>query len=182
MLGVRVGSVESVDVEALRHLEVTYAHVGSTLGGEPPGRRHESSLRIGRGPEAFAAARGALRSWVPQRSLGASVRPHGVRPDLGETALLGFGPGGRGLLVPTRVVAVVDEPRRYAYAYGTLPGHPEVGEEVFLVEHGVDDEVVMTIRIDALPAPALRPVAPVVRVLQRAALERYLRAVRRAAR
>jgi uncharacterized protein (UPF0548 family) len=31
--------------------------------------------------------------------------------------------------VPCRVVYVVDEPRRAGFAYGTLPGHPEIGGE-----------------------------------------------------
>lgn len=33
-----------------------------------------------------------------------------------------------------RVVYTIDEPRRRGFAYGTLPGHAERGEERFLVE------------------------------------------------
>ena len=36
--------------------------------------------------------------------------------------------------IPARVVYVVDEPARRGFAYGTLHGHPESGEEAFLVE------------------------------------------------
>ena len=35
---------------------------------------------------------------------------------------------------PIEVVAVVDEPDRQGFAYGTLTGHPLRGEEAFIVE------------------------------------------------
>lgn len=41
-----------------------------------------------------------------------------------ETVILLLGVGPLRLVVPTRVVAVIDEPDQYAHAYGTLPGHP----------------------------------------------------------
>ena len=40
---------------------------------------------------------------------------------------------------PVRVVAVIDEPTVHGFAYGTLPGHPESGEERFLIHHDTDD-------------------------------------------
>jgi uncharacterized protein (UPF0548 family) len=33
------------------------------------------------------------------------------------------------------------DPDRYGFAYGTLPAHPEEGEELFLVTRGGDDTV-----------------------------------------
>ncbi len=52
------------------------------------------------------------------------------------------------LLMPARIVYVIDEkvPRgsrgveRYGFAYGTLPDHPECGEERFLVEWDHNDD------------------------------------------
>ncbi len=41
----------------------------------------------------------------------------------------------------SRIVYVVDEPRRYGFAYGTLPEHAESGEERFMVEWEDDDAV-----------------------------------------
>jgi len=46
------------------------------------------------------------------------------------------------MLFPARVVYRVDEPRRYGFAYGTLPDHPERGEERFLVEWNQADDSV----------------------------------------
>jgi uncharacterized protein (UPF0548 family) len=34
---------------------------------------------------------------------------------------------------PCRVIYTITEPRRKGFAYGTLPGHPESGEEAFTI-------------------------------------------------
>jgi len=93
----------------------------------------------------------------------------------GETALLGI---GLGIKFPVRVIYVVDEPRRRGFAYGTLPGHPEDGEESWLVEHRDDDSVWITIR--AFSRPANRwwwAVYPALRIAQEYYTRRYLRAL-----
>lgn len=53
---------------------------------------------------------------------------------------------------PVRVVYVVDEPNRKGFAYGTLPGHPESGEESFIVERTDDGSVWLA--ITALSRPS----------------------------
>jgi uncharacterized protein (UPF0548 family) len=62
-----------------------------------------------------------------------------------------------------RVVYVIDEPRRYGFAYGTLPEHAEEGEERFLVEWRVDNsvwyEVLAFSREKHLLAKLARPIA-----------------------
>ncbi len=179
ILGVRLGSTHNNDLDRLRAAAPTYDHVLSTLE-LPEGvgdSRFERRVTVGNGEAAFAAARVALREWRPQRSLGASITPRDVAPDLGETVVLGLGVGPLRLTVPNRIVAVIDEPGRYGYAYGTLPGHPERGEELFLLEMDDDGVVVLTIRVDAEPARQLRRLGFVIRPLQRIALRRYLSAV-----
>jgi uncharacterized protein (UPF0548 family) len=44
------------------------------------------------------------------------------------------------------VVAVVDQPTRYGFAYGTLEGHPVSGEEAFVVHRHSNGEVRLTLR------------------------------------
>lgn len=76
---------------------------------------------------------------------------------------------------------VVDEPDRYGFAYGTLPLHPEEGEEAFLVERGDAGEV--RFRIVAFSRPshwAARLGGPVSRRVQQRALRAYLDALQRA--
>jgi uncharacterized protein (UPF0548 family) len=115
---------------------------------------------------------------VPHRGIGADVLPSGQLVELGATVLVILRWGPMFVVAPDRIVAVVDEPRRFAFAYGTLPGHPERGEESYTAEMRDDGTVRVTIRVQAGPAtlPA-RVLAPVVRRLQAAALRGYLRAV-----
>lgn len=94
----------------------------------------------------------------------------------GDTAALRIGLWPRD--VPVRVVYVVDEPARRGFAYGTLPGHPESGEEAFVVERRPDDSVWLTVRAFSRPATAwLRLAAPALRLAQELYTARYLGAL-----
>ena len=82
--------------------------------------------------------------------------------------------------VPARVVYVIDEPLRKGFAYGTLPGHPEHGEESFIVEYRDDDSVWLTIRAFSRPANWVFWVGyPIVRLMQEVYTGRYERALAR---
>ena len=184
LYGLRIGSLSAGERAALlqqaKDAEVTYDHVGSTLDplrwDGPAVRTHR--LYVGRGAEAFAAARTALQTWVPQRSIGCDLGENLQVVAQDETVLLVLRRGPFHVIVPNRIVAVVDEPRRFAFAYGTLPGHPERGEESFSVEHLADDSVEATIRVEAgTGTPAARLVAPLVLRFQAEALRRYLRSI-----
>lgn len=80
--------------------------------------------------------------------------------------------------VPVRVVYIVDEPLRKGFAYGTLPGHPETGEEAFIVEYRDDDSVWLTIRSFSRPSSWIFWVGyPFVRLMQEIYTSRYERAL-----
>jgi len=80
--------------------------------------------------------------------------------------------------IPARVVYVIDEPDRKGFAYGTLPGHPERGEESFVVERRPDESVWLTIRSFSRPANRWFWAAyPVLRMMQAIFTERYKRAL-----
>jgi len=186
LFGLRFGPLDEVDrdrlLAAARAAAPTYDHVGSTLD---PERWAAPAMRVGhrtvgRGPAAFEAARQALRTWVPQLGIGATVEPAGEPVVTGATVLIVLRRGPLHVVAPDRIVGVIDEPRRFGYAYGSLPGHPERGEESFVVEHLDDDTVLATIRVQAGPGtlPA-HLVAPLVRAVQHAALDGYLSAIGR---
>jgi uncharacterized protein (UPF0548 family) len=83
------------------------------------------------------------------------------------------------LRAPVRVVAVLDEPRRRGFAYGTLPGHPESGEESFIVSMGDDDVVTFIVRAFSRPGGRLTRVAgPAGRIVQQRITDRYVRSLR----
>ena len=95
----------------------------------------------------------------------------------GGTVVLGLGKGLK-LLIPCRVVYVVDEPARRGFAYGTLPDHPEQGEEASVVTQDEDDSVWFEIKAFSRPAALLvRWAGPVGRAIQSVATTRYERAV-----
>jgi uncharacterized protein (UPF0548 family) len=79
---------------------------------------------------------------------------------------------------PCRVVYLINEPGKRGFAYGTLPGHPERGEEAFLIEQHHDGTVSFIITAFSRPAtPLARAVGPAGRVIQRHLTARYLRAL-----
>ena len=98
----------------------------------------------------------------------------------GDSAILLLGWWVLSIREPVRVVAVIDEPTRRGFAYGTLPGHPLSGEELFLVERRDDDSVWLTIRSISRPASLGWWLAlPVVRLAQLWFLSRYEHALTR---
>lgn len=164
-------------LERARHEEPTYDEVGATVaGGHAAGYRHDRyQCRLG-GPETFSPATKALRHW--RAHLGAGVRvypPDPVRE--GATVLLLIGVGPVRMVAPCRVVAVIDEEDRFGFAYGTLPGHPERGEELFVIERE-EGGTVFRIRAFSRPDQVLvRLGGSVARRVQTRVTHRYLRAL-----
>ena len=80
--------------------------------------------------------------------------------------------------IPARVVYVIDQPDRKGFGYGTLPGHPERGEESFVVERRADESVWLTIRAFSRPSNRWFWAAyPLLRMMQAIFTERYKRAL-----
>ncbi|MDN7121407.1 DUF1990 domain-containing protein [Nocardioides sp. ChNu-153] len=168
---------------ALRAQAPTYDALlrGRTLAaGAAPARYAgvEREQVVGRGGAAFARAATALGAWEVQRRAGVGVRADGPATAEGSVAELLLGAGPLGVRAPVLVVAAEATPRRVGYAYGTLPGHPEEGEEAFVVEHRADDTVVLVVRAFSRPATWWsRLGAPVTAVVQRRVTDRYLAAL-----
>ena len=99
-----------------------------------------------------------------------------LRP--GDTAnlVIPFGPFKVG--APVRVVYVIDRPARKGFGYGTLPGHPESGEEAWILDRSEDGSVWMTIMAFSRPStPGWWLVYPVLRIVQEIMTRRYERAL-----
>lgn len=156
---------------------LTYTDVGSTLGDGAGTGGTCVSRTVGFGDEAFARAVQALRTFAPQKAV-ASVVPEDAEVHEGATVLVVLRLGPLTVVAPDRVVAVVDDADRYAFAYGTLPGHPECGEESFEVVRRPDGSVSGRIIVHALPAvPGGALLAPVERMATRYFARRYLDAI-----
>lgn len=164
---------------------VTYPHTGSSLRSDPRpgGQPRRSVAHIGSGRAPFQAACDGLRHWAPHAAFGARVHPPDAPIEAGTTVLvvLPFGPFE--VVAPNRIVEVVDVPQAFGFAYGTLAGHPECGEESFVVR--IDDEgsVTAAVTIDATAGTWLtRMAGPLGRAVQDLAVRRYLAGIASAAR
>ena len=114
--------------------------------------------------------------------MGLRIQASGPASTPGTVVLMTAGLRRLGLDIPCRVVWVVDEPDRRGFGYGTLPGHPESGEESFVVSLRPDGQVVYELRAFSRLATRLsRLGGPVSHRVQSLALDRYVTAIRRAA-
>jgi uncharacterized protein (UPF0548 family) len=158
---------------------VTYREVGRTAGVLPSGYHHQRrTAAIGSGPDAFAGAVSALLSWQVHLRAGLRVCASTATAEPGAVLILGLGAGPLRITAPCRVVYAVDEPDRRGFGYGTLPGHPECGEEAFIIQRHADDTVSFTITAFSRPASRLAKVSgPAGRAIQRQTTTRYLRAL-----
>ena len=161
-------------IEAERELPLTYSQRGLTnedalLSGAPAGFALDHNQQyLGQGSAAFAAAAAALRDWTmfPKPWTAVEPYPAPIEPE-GVVAVL-VRTAGLWWLNTARIVYVVDEPRRFGFAYGTLPAHAECGEERFLVEQRDDGGVWYDLRAFSRPRYwAARLGQPVTRALQR---------------
>lgn len=155
---------------------LSYAEVGATTGRLPAGYRHvQRTQDLGVGAARFHTAAERLLTWQMHRRAGLTVHVSSPTAVVGAVVLLGVGVGRLRLRVPCRVVLVLDEPRRQGFAYGTLPGHPETGEELFAVT--IDQAERVQLHITASSRPATRWArfgAPVGRRVQDHLTGRYL--------
>ena len=171
--------------------EVTYPSefVGTTLGptgGVEPApagyRRVRESVKVGDGQQAFDLAAHALMTWQVHRRAGLRVTASADEAAIGVDVASRLGFGWFAISAPCVVVAVVSEPDRVGFAYGTLRGHPESGEESFVVElrGGPDGNLDVWFHVTAFSKPATwwsRLGAPVARRVQDTVTRRYLKAL-----
>lgn len=160
----------------LAALPLTYPEVGATAGTLPAGYHHvHMTAVIGRGRARFEEAAATGMRWGMLRGAGVRVEATTEAAQVGSEVLVHLGP----VRAPCRVVYVVDEPDQRGFAYGTLPGHAESGEELFLVRYDADTDEVHAV-VTAFSRHATwwsRLAAPVTSLVQRIVTERYLRAL-----
>jgi len=143
------------------------------------------SAAVGAGDRAAGAARAAAECVLTYGVLhdaGLVVTATAPRAAVGVTLVQAIGIGRLRLLAPCRIVAVEESPERSGFTYATLPGHPEQGEETFMITRADDGTVWATVSSLSRPAAlAARIGAPLAARAQRAVVGRYLAAIARAA-
>ncbi|WP_166384754.1 DUF1990 family protein [Catellatospora methionotrophica] len=161
-------------------MSFTYAEVGATRDAVLPSGYHHLRYRtrVGDAP-IMAAAAEAVLTFAPQRAIGVRVTADGPRAVEGLLVTSGLGIASLRIPAPCRVVWVEDTPHRAGFAYGTLAGHPETGEEAFLVELA-DDGVWFSVIAFSRPARwYTRAAGPIVVAFQHTYARLLARALRR---
>jgi uncharacterized protein (UPF0548 family) len=179
-----VGLFRAADLPALAAAPFTYADVGASRSGPmPPGYAHGvHEAVVGSGQAAFERAVAAVFDWHAQRAVGLRVRATGPASEPGTVVVLTAGLRRLGYDIPCRVVWAQTEGPEQGFGYGSLPGHPESGEEAFVVTRQDDGTVVFRTRVfSRLASPLARLGGPVSRAVQQAALRRYVSAIAQAA-
>ena len=153
-------------------LPFSYPEVGGTRGEAPRGYVVDRyRAKLGEGEEAYERAKDALRSWR-QFDLGwVGLRPGGAPIEAGTTVAVLARHFGFWSLNSARIIYIVEEVgavERFGFAYGTLPGHAERGEERFLVEHDHETGLVSydVFAFSRPSHPLAWPGFPFARVLQ----------------
>jgi uncharacterized protein (UPF0548 family) len=155
---------------------LTYTEVGATAGPLPAGYHHvQKSAVIGQGRRRFEEAADKGMRWGMLRGAGLRVDATSEVAATGSEVLVHLGP----IAAPCRVVYVVDEPDLRGFAYGTLPGHAESGEERFMVRYDpATDEILAEVTAFSRHATWWsRLGSPVTSVIQRIVTDRYLHAL-----
>lgn len=161
-------------ISSQRSLDFTYSDVGATNTTPPGGFTVDHNrVHLGNGETVYRAGVAALKDWR-QFDLGwVTIVPRGVKIEIGAIVAIKARAFGSWSLSASRIVYVIDEPRRFGFAYGTLPNHVECGEERFLIEWLPDDSVWYDILAFSKPRhPLVRMSFPLARMLQK----RFVRA------
>jgi uncharacterized protein (UPF0548 family) len=167
-------------LDSLAETDLTYPEQGATRGDMPDGYAHLSmAAAIGEGQAAFDRAAGALMRFDMHRRAGLKVEATGPVAAPGVTVAQGAGLGPVQVVAGCRVIYTVDEPTRQGFGYGTLAGHPEIGEESFAVELAPSGQVRFALKSFSKPATSLgRAATPVGHAVQRFIVVRYVHALR----
>jgi uncharacterized protein (UPF0548 family) len=158
---------------------VTYDEVGATRGSLPEGYRHDRHvIDLGVDERSFRHAIDGLRGWEAHRRAGLMVHPAEPAVRQGQTVVLAFSLLGISAIAACRIVYVIDEPDQVGFAYGTLPAHPEQGEEAFMVQRDDQGTVRFVVTAFSRPRhPLARLGSPIARQIQLSVTRRYLNAL-----
>lgn len=131
----------------------------------------EERALLGQGEAAFLAGCRAVQQWRMFPEAWTVIVPREAPLVVGQVVAVLARAFGVWWLNACRIVSVTDdvEPvRRFGFTYATLPGHVELGEELFLIEWDREGRVWYQIRAVSRPRYWLARLAyPLTRWLQR---------------
>jgi uncharacterized protein (UPF0548 family) len=157
-------------IQSQQGLSHSYAEVGHTrTERDVPGYDNDLNFEVlGQGARAWQAAKRAIRQWQMFPNEWAFIAPAEAPIEPGQVVAMAARVLGFWWLNACRIVYVIDNEHQFGFAYGTLPGHVERGEELFLVEKDADGRVRYVIRAFSKPRYWMARVGyPIARAHQR---------------
>ncbi len=119
-------------------LDFSYLAVGATATSPPADYvTDRTRIMLGSGESIFLAAKAALQRWEHFRLGWVELWSPDTPIQSGAAVAIMAWTAGLWTLNCCRIVYVVDESgpiSKFGFAYGTLPGHVESGEELFQIE------------------------------------------------
>jgi uncharacterized protein (UPF0548 family) len=183
-----VFSLRTPSAEQLSHFmarqrvaPLTYTEVGASFDDALPSGYHHvrDGGVLGRGDLAWERSRAAIRAWAAHRGAGMTIVPEDAPIVEGTTVAVLTSLGPLHVVASCRIVRVVDDTDRFGFAYGTLPAHPEEGEERFVVTRDADGTVRFEVVAFSRPHDLLTKLGgPVPRRIQARATQQYLQGMR----
>ncbi|MDJ0316820.1 DUF1990 family protein [Arthrobacter antibioticus] len=155
----------------------------------PQGFDHvDKTMAVGAGSEAYTALAEGIMTWEIQRRSGLQVSAP-PRAVVGARVVSGFGVGRLRLPAPCEVVWALEsktlsgpdgsEVQMTGFGYGTLPGHPALGEEAFIAMKASDGRVFFRLLAFSKPAGFIYALgAPVTKLAQAGVSRSYQKAAR----
>jgi uncharacterized protein (UPF0548 family) len=154
-------------------LDFSYSAVGASATTPPAGFVVDRTrIKLGEGEAVYESASAALRRWDHFKLGWVDVWSPETPVEAGEVVAVMGRALGLWWLNCCRIVYVVNETgpiRKFGFAYGTLPGHVESGEERFVIEWNQgDNSVWYDILAFSRPSQVLiRLGSPIVRRMQK---------------
>jgi uncharacterized protein (UPF0548 family) len=159
---------------------LTYTEIGASLCANLPAGYHHvrTATPLPSGAAEWAHACDGIRAWAAHAGAGMRVTPAHAPIEVGTVVAVIVRLGLAHAVGACRIVQVVYEPDRYGFAYGTLPSHPEEGEESFVLVR-LGDTIRFEVAAFSRPHDLLtRLGGPVARAAQRRATRQYLDGMR----
>ncbi len=131
----------------------TYPFVGKSWENfTAPGFDNDyNTIALGAGDTTWEAAKEAIRQWQMFPGGWAFIEPCPAPIREGQVVAMVARVMGLWWLNSCRIVYTVDTDTQFGFAYGTLPGHVECGEELFMVEKLPDGRVQYVLKAFSKP-------------------------------
>ncbi len=134
-------------------LPYSYREIGQTTSGQVANYDNDhNSILLGKGENVWLNAKNAIDNWQQFPADWTQIYPNTTPLKKGEVVAVLFRVLGLWWTNSARIVYTFDEPNRYGFAYGTLPGHIEKGEEVFWIEKDTEGNIYYHIKAFSTPS------------------------------